>query len=88
MNWADIHEKYAGEWKNDKQEGYGEYFWFDNKVEFKILKNIYKGEWKNGKRNGLGAFFYSNGCKFEGFYKDNLKEGTGISYDEYGFAKV
>ena len=88
MNWLNAHEKYCGEWKNDLPDGYGEYFWYENKVEFKIVKNIYKGFWKEGKRNGLGAFLYSNGCRFEGIFVNNSKEGTGILFDEYGYSKI
>lgn len=73
MNWYSKHEKYNGEWKDDQPDGYGEYFWYENKVEYKIFKNMYKGYWKCGKRNGFGCFFYSNGYRYEGYFLNNLK---------------
>lgn len=30
------------------QEGEGTYYWFDGKIEYKLVKNIYKGKWKRG----------------------------------------
>ena len=48
------------------------------------MKTIYKGNWVKGKREGFGAFFYSNGCRFEGYFKENMKEGFGITVDCYG----
>lgn len=49
---------------------------------------MYKGYWKKGKREGFGVFFYSNGCRFEGYFFENLKEGPGISIDEQGVARI
>ena len=46
INWVNSHEKYTGEWKQDLPHGYGEYFWYENKTEFKTFKNAYKGFWK------------------------------------------
>ena len=34
-------DKYNGDWKNDKYEGYGIYIWANG--------NKYEGEWKNSK---------------------------------------
>lgn len=48
MNWFTESQKYEGEWKDDLQNGLGTYYWFDGKIEFKIIKNIYKGNWMNG----------------------------------------
>lgn len=69
---------------NDQPHGKGSYYWFDCKVEYKTIKNIYKGDWVKGKREGYGTFYYSNGCKFEGNFKANLKEGFGMQVDENG----
>ena len=73
---------------NNVPHGYGEYYWYENKTEYKILKTIYKGNWVNGRRDGFGVFFYSNGCRFEGYFKDNGKDGYGISVDCYGRDKL
>lgn len=48
MNWLTESSKYEGEWKEDLQNGLGTYYWFDGKIEYKIIKNIYKGNWLNG----------------------------------------
>ena len=31
-----------------------------------------------GERSGYGVFYYTNGTKYEGEFKNNLKEGFGI----------
>ena len=33
-------------------------------------------------------FFYSNGCRFEGYFKGNQKEGFGITVDSFGREKI
>ena len=50
MNWYKEHEKYAGNWVDNSPHGYGEYYWFENKIEYKIIKTIFKGYWNKGKR--------------------------------------
>ncbi len=84
MNWYSTFEKYEGEWKNDVPSGWGSYFWFQGKMDTKIIKTIYKGQWKAGKRDGYGTFFYNNGCRLEGTFSNNLKEGVCYVVDEYG----
>lgn len=81
-------EKYTGSWKQDKQEGYGEYYWYENKIQFKIFKNVYKGYWKMGKRQGFGMFLYAGGCRFQGYFVDDHKNGVGVIIDQCGMAKV
>lgn len=88
MNWAAHHERYRGSWENDVPHGHGEYYWFDNRIEYKIMKNLYRGQWKEGKRDGFGIFHYSNGCRFEGEFSENMKNGYGLSIDEYGYMKI
>lgn len=78
MIWNTIHEKYTGQWVNDKQEGIGIQTWYQPRGEQRYLYNRYVGEWKEGKRHGYGVFFYSNGTKYEGTWYNNLKEGFGI----------
>eukprot|EP00934_Nitzschia_sp_Nitz4_P004229 Nitzschia sp. Nitz4//scaffold90_size81538//3574//5103//NITZ4_005310-RA/size81538-processed-gene-0.30-mRNA-1//1//CDS//3329559984//4219//frame0 len=38
----------------------------------------YKGNWDQGHWNGKGVFTKSNGDRFEGSFKNDLKHGTGI----------
>jgi hypothetical protein len=84
MNWYSSFERYEGEWIKDSPEGNGTYYWFEGKNDIKNLKTIYKGNWKAGKREGYGCFYYSNGCKLEGHFQSNLKEGLCILTDEFG----
>ena len=88
MNWFSQNQKYEGEWKDDNQHGLGSYFWFDGKIEYKIVKNIYKGYWENGQRNGYGSFFYSNGCRYEGYFDSDRKNGYGLILDQNGNMKL
>ena len=78
MIWNNLHEKYTGQWLNDKQEGIGIQTWYDGKGDQKFLYNRYVGEWKEGKRHGYGVFFYANGTKYEGTWFNNLKQGFGV----------
>jgi|JI10StandDraft_1071094.scaffolds.fasta_scaffold666324_1 hypothetical protein len=84
MSWYLSYEKYEGQWKDDLPEGTGTYYWLENKAETKTIKTIYKGEWKQGQREGIGAFFYNNGCRMEGSFRGNLKEGLCAITDEFG----
>lgn len=42
---------------------------------------IYDGESANGKRNGFGSYFYKDGSLcYAGFWKDDKKDGMGVSF--------
>lgn len=82
MEWQDAHEKYEGSWNDDLPHGEGTYYWYDSKNG--SMKTIYKGGWNQGRRSGLGGFLYANGARFEGSFRDNLKEGFSIMTDENG----
>jgi hypothetical protein len=90
---------YEGEFRGDKIEGNGTFYYKDGytyKGEFKnekiegkgILSNNkdykYKGEFKNGKMEGKGKEYYKNGDIYEGDFKNGLKEGKGIYYYKSG----
>jgi hypothetical protein len=75
MNWYTTYEKYDGLWKDDQLNGGGTYFWFEGRNESRNIKTVFKGHWKAGKRDGFGAFFYNNGCRLEGYFTGNMKEG-------------
>lgn len=51
---------YEGEYKNDKKDGYGKYFW-DGKS--------YEGTWLNGKQNGYGSIYINNELILKGFWR-------------------
>ena len=78
MIWNDVNEKYLGQWENNFQSGIGVHLYYENKGEFKMLRNRYFGEWKNGKRNGFGIFYYSNGSFYKGLWENDKKNGFGI----------
>ena len=72
-------EKYVGEFKDGKFNGYGKLTWSDGKK--------YVGEWKNGKRNGQGTQTWLDGRKYVGEYKDG-KTWNGTGYDKNGNIQV
>lgn len=68
----------VGEFKNGESNGackmfVGAYLWYD-------------GEMKNGKMNGYGKKYYSgtNVLEYEGNYKNDMRHGSGTSYDRDG----
>jgi hypothetical protein len=38
----------------------------------------------NGQRNGYGVFYYANGSKYQGLWKNNLKDGLAIFIEDSG----
>lgn len=57
---------YDGEWKNNKYNGYGQYF----------LRGQcrYEGNWENGKRNGDGIAYNQDGVEeYNGPWKDDIR---------------
>lgn len=86
MSWHTTLERYEGEWKQDTPWGMGSYYWFEGRdgKEGRSIKTIFKGEWKQGQREGFGTFFYNNGCRLEGTFANNMKEGVCFLVDEFG----
>jgi hypothetical protein len=66
-------DKYVGEWKADKQNGYGTATW--NNAPNKGDK--YVGEFKGGKKQGQGTYTFANGDKYVGEFKDGNLNGQG-----------
>ena len=54
--------RYIGEFKSNKPDGWGIFFYPPNQMYGK-----FEGEWKNGVRNGVGAFYSQNG-RLDGVY--------------------
>mmetsp|Transcript_8699 Transcript_8699/g.12861 ORF Transcript_8699/g.12861 Transcript_8699/m.12861 type:complete len:767 (+) Transcript_8699:134-2434(+) len=92
--------KYKGEYKGDKKEGQGIFYYRDGSIYEGEWKNNlrcgngqlyltdgskYDGEWDEGKQAGFGIFYYKNGDRFEGYFKDGMKHGPGVFiYTEKG----
>ncbi|SPJ08992.1 conserved Plasmodium protein, unknown function [Plasmodium sp. DRC-Itaito] len=80
-----VHSIYVGQWKNDKEEGYGKFFWFKKRKKKYINKNIVKSfeenintyDYKDKYRNNI---IYHNGSydSYEGFWKKGKRFGYGI----------
>ncbi|BAP87182.1 MORN repeat-containing protein [Burkholderiales bacterium GJ-E10] len=65
-------EKYEGEMKNGKQEGWGTYNYADG--------CSYDGEWKDGSPDGRGTMHYSNGDSYSGDWNDGQWDGRGTMH--------
>jgi radial spoke head protein 1 len=63
-------DMYIGEYKNNKREGVGTYFWASN-------GNIYTGRWKNNLRSGVGRMIYTDGGRYYGTFSNDKKNGHG-----------
>lgn len=61
--------RYCGEWKDDRRDGFGTYYWCNG--------SLYAGEWKNDKREGFGTRTWPNGNKYVGEYKNHKRHGEG-----------
>ena len=60
---------YVGEFKNDKEYGYGVKWFADG--------SVYAGEWKFGEHSGKGTMHYPDGSRYIGEWKQNQKHGEG-----------
>ena len=84
---------YAGEFNNNKKEGYGTIIWKDGAkyegefkdnqingygiIEFPEQK-YYQGEIKKGRMEGFGEFFWKDEKKYIGNYKNDKRNGFGV----------
>ena len=91
--------KYEGEFKNNKREGKGIFYYnnddryegdykndkFDGKgVYYYNNGDKYNGDWRNGKREGKGIFYYNNGDRYEGNWRNDKFDGKGVYYNNNG----
>ena len=60
-----------GEFKDNAFNGYGIYYFSQNK--------IFQGQWKNNKKEGYGEFIINDKI-FIGFYSNDKKNGFGLLY--------
>ena len=65
-----LRKVYAGEWKNDKREGFGTYYYDDG--------GCYEGSWENDKKEGWGKMRYADGTIYEGEWHREMRHGQGI----------
>ena len=66
----ETHPKYEGEVSNGKPNGFGV-------LTYPYDEKSVVGEWKNGKKHGQVILTFPDGEKYEGEYKDGLKNGQG-----------
>ena len=71
-----IGHRYEGDWKNNKKEGKGIYYYNNG--------DRYEGNFINDKYDGKGVFYFSNGNRYEGNFKNDKREGEGILYYNNG----
>ena len=79
--WYGSEEPYIGDWyegdfKNDKFDGKGIYY-FKNGER-------YEGDCRNGKKEGKGIFYFKSGNRYEGDFKNDKREGNGVMYYQNG----
>lgn len=69
-------DRYSGEWKGDKKEGYGTKTWEGG--------NKYEGEWVGGMRHGKGALWVVQDGElkkqYSGDWAFDKREGTGVFF--------
>ena len=70
-------DKYEGEYRFGKFDGYGTYFWVNGEK--------YIGNWKKGNQNGFGIYRSADGkFSYEGEWENGLRHGLGIQKNSDG----
>ena len=64
-------DKFEGEYKEDKKDGYGIFTWQNG--------NIYKGHYKNDIREGYGEMCWTDGSYYKGQWQNGQQNGEGTS---------
>jgi uncharacterized protein YbaP (TraB family) len=64
-----ILNKKIGQWKSDKQNGYGQETWENG--------SCYKGDYVESMKHGRGVFNWADGSKYVGEFFNNNIEGEG-----------
>ena len=57
-------DRYVGQWKDGKREGYGKFFYSNG--------SIYEGYWKNDKKEGFGILYVYDRNKIIGVFKNDI----------------
>jgi hypothetical protein len=68
--------KYIGQFKNGKREGYG--------IMLFANGGRYEGNWKDNLAHGKGIEYYENGDRYEGNYYEDEEDGPGVYYYKNG----
>ena len=61
--------RYTGNFRDDKMQGAGEFYFSDDRM--------YIGEFNNNNKDGMGQFIWSNGRIYKGNFKDDMIHGKG-----------
>jgi len=61
---------YSGDWKDNKQEGYGKKIFAD--------KSVYMGQWKDNMKHGQGTYIWEDKTRYVGGWKDDKYHGYGV----------
>ena len=75
-----IGDRYEGEWRNDKKEGKGIYYWNDG--------DRYEGDFRNGNFEGKGIYYFSNGDRRMGDYLNGKEIGKHVRLTKNGEVKI
>ncbi|KAJ9512188.1 hypothetical protein QJQ45_012658 [Haematococcus lacustris] len=92
MVWSSCHQKYQGQWVNNKPHGIGRHVWYQQLVTepspanhaLLIQFNRFEGHFVSGQREGYGVMFYATGSRFEGTWRADKKQGPGVHVFENG----
>ena len=57
-------DRYVGQWKEGKRDGYGKFFYSNG--------SIYEGYWKNNKKEGFGILSFQDRTKILGTFKNDI----------------
>ena len=65
-----FHNFHTGSFKDNQQDGKGEYLWTSGKK--------YIGDWKNGVKEGHGKMIWTDGTVYNGSWKNGKRHGFGV----------
>jgi hypothetical protein len=75
-----IQNAFEGEYRRDKKNGYGEFYWASG--------NVYKGTFEDDKRQGYGEMHWVDGYIYRGYWLDGVQNGIGFMIFPDGFKKL
>ena len=88
MNWIKEKQSYKGNWEADKMSGFGTYLYLSELKGKKNLRNFYIGNFKNNNRDGFGVHFYSDSSVYIGYWKEGIKNGRSLYFDNSNYLFV